>query len=579
MCSAFLLGLIFYFKPGYTQNITAEFMSASLVPKTEELSATNELPETNESSLENDLPSVQVLQVHQKTQQETQEELDDIAEKIDLIAQQVADLIESSKPKAEEKEVVLQNENIDELKLVSDKDPEVKTQVLEIPLPPPPPSPPPPPPPPPPVIIRGGGGSPKAVYLKILISEVQASPIDNRFIELFNPNETEVNLTDWYLQRKTETADSWSSLVSSTKFEGKIISANGYFLISRSDANADILLDSLTLTENNFLVLKDPNRDISDEIGWSKIAENLSWCREFENCFPTPKSQNEIYVEPPKDTTPPEINFSLAPTQSNLNFTVDFAITDPLGAVTPSGVVSYIFRWKEELGDWQEDLPAEIVGLPMSYNLTRDFVGEDQKTYYFQIKSKDSAGNESDWLPTEPAFTKVEIPAPVEIKPILINEIQVEGQTTKDEFIELYNPNNFEINLTDFSLKKKTSGGNESNLVSAGSFTGTISALGYFLIVPQNNEDETPNYTGSAIPDLYYSGKSYSVASNNTVLLYDKNDALQDKVGFGEASDFETASTQNPEAGKSIQRKNLGEDTNDNSQDFIISETPTPRSE
>jgi len=81
---------------------------------------------------------------------------------------------------------------------------------------------------------------------------------------------------------------------------------------------------------------------------------------------------------------------------------------------------------------------------------------------------------------------------------------------------------------------------------------------------------------GLSAVDLYYSGKSYSVASNNTVFLYDKDNNLQDKVGFGAAIDFESAPALNPSAGKSVQRKNLGEDTNDNNQDFIILDVPTP---
>jgi len=450
----------------------------------------------------------------------------------------------------------------------------------------------------------GGGGSIPVVYPKILISEVQISPIDERFVELYNPNNYEVNLTNWYIQRKTQTSDSWGSLVSSPKFEGKIIPANGYFLISRSDATAEIILD-LTLTENNSLVLKNPDGDISDKLGFGLVEdyelsptmnpeENKSIGRkvlpdnseqdtddnsaDFELDAPTKKTQNITYVEPPPstDTTPPEVSFSLESIQNELAFSINFTIVDSaVDTVSPSGVGSYIFHWQENGGDWQEDISISVDGSLTSVDFTRDFIGEDGKTYNFQVKATDVAGNISGWLPETPANTIINIP--VVLKEVLINEIQIAGEIADDEFVELYNPNNIDIDISSFSLKKKTSSGTESNLVSSASFSGIITALGYFLIAPQDDTDGTPNYTGTAVPDLRYSGKSYSVASNNTVLLYDKDDNLQDKVGFGSAIDFETAPVLNPDDEKSIQRKNLGEDTGDNSQDFIIIDTPTPK--
>lgn len=442
---------------------------------------------------------------------------------------------------------------------------------------------------------------------KILINEVCFDEKNKFFIELFNPDNQEVDLTGWYLQRKTETGSDYSSFITKTQFEGKKIEGKNYFLITRQESdfteNADIITDN-PLTENNSLVLKNPDGDISDKLGFgaaidfetapsltpetrksigrkwvddsSKDTENN--LDDFEIQTPTPKAQNITFEEPPipADTTPPEVVFDLLEAiQTSLDFTINFEITDPLEVVSPSGVAGYIFRWKEENGEWNEDSFQNFSENP----LARNFSGEDQKNYYFQVQATDIAGNESDWSPAEPISVKIDLLKPFEIKPILINEIQIEGQTAKDEFIELYNPNEFDIDILGFSLKKKTSSGTESNLVSSGNFTGIISALGYFLIVPQNNEDGTLNYTGLAVPDLYYSGKSYSVASDNAILLYDKNNNLQDKVGFGSASDFELSPAKNPDKNKSIKRENLGEDTGDNSQDFIISDTPTPGAE
>jgi competence ComEA-like helix-hairpin-helix protein len=428
----------------------------------------------------------------------------------------------------------------------------------------------------------GGGGVTteveKAVYPKIIISEMQISPIEQRFIELYNPNNTDVNLTNWYLQRKTATSDTWSSLVTSTDFSGKTILANSYLLISRSDILADIFVENLTLTSGNSLVLKNPDREISDEISWSEISENLSWCYDFSLCSPTPRAQNVKYVEPPPpppptDTDAPEISFDLAPIQTSLEFPINFTITDISTTTTPSNLANFDFRWSDNSGvSWYEKGIQSISGL--SVDLIEIVSGSNGQVFLFQAKATDVAGNTSDWLPIVPVQTTISIP--VIFKNILINEIQISGVTASDEFIELYNPNDSVIDLTGFALKKKTSSGNESNLVSSGSFTGTIPALGYFLITPQSNDDGTEKYMGLAVSDLRYSGKSYSVASNNTVLLYASNGDLQDKVGFGSAQDFEVAPVPNPDNNKSISRTG-GVDTDNNSIDFVILDTPTPK--
>ncbi|MBI2643991.1 MAG: lamin tail domain-containing protein [Candidatus Wildermuthbacteria bacterium] len=163
---------------------------------------------------------------------------------------------------------------------------------------------------------------------------------------------------------------------------------------------------------------------------------------------------------------------------------------------------------------------------------------------------------------------------------ILISEIQIESNiSAKDEFIELFNPTNENIDLSGWSLKKKTSSGNESNLVSAPSFRGAIGANGYFLITPQDNEDGTKNYRGEPTPDFFYSGKTYAIAENNTILLYNPNSELVDKVGLGNATDFEETPAENPPAGYSVGRKIEGaspKDTDNNAQDFEI-QNPTPR--
>lgn len=146
---------------------------------------------------------------------------------------------------------------------------------------------------------------------------------------------------------------------------------------------------------------------------------------------------------------------------------------------------------------------------------------------------------------------------------VVISEIQTAGTTASDEFVELYNTTNSDIDLTGWRLTKMSDSGvaSEANLVS--SFSVVIPANGYLLVVH-------PNYDGSVAADVNYSAPSNSVALDNTVTLYsDSGQTIVDQVGLGTATVFETVATSNPEADGSVRRVNNA-DTDDNSADFEI---------
>jgi len=170
---------------------------------------------------------------------------------------------------------------------------------------------------------------------------------------------------------------------------------------------------------------------------------------------------------------------------------------------------------------------------------------------------------------------------------VVISEVQVSGDTSNDEFIELYNPTDHPISLEGWYLTKKTAGGTETNLL-AGFPNKDIPSHGFFLITPQSG------YTGSVAADATYTQTSNFIAPDNTIILYSDNKVtVVDKVGFGDATDNETLSfPYNPPSSQTIQRKNFStpyspyfpyspiwyapvQDTDDNSEDFYIG-TPTP---
>lgn len=150
---------------------------------------------------------------------------------------------------------------------------------------------------------------------------------------------------------------------------------------------------------------------------------------------------------------------------------------------------------------------------------------------------------------------------------IVISEVKIAGTTATDEFVELYNPTNQPIDLSTYKLKKKTASGTESNLLTTFPATSSIPAYGFYLIAHQTG------YTNLVAPDARYSSSSYSLADNNTVLLYD-GATLIDKVGWGAATDFEGTVLGSPGTQSLIRLPNdgygYGQDTDNNFTDFAL---------
>jgi len=388
----------------------------------------------------------------------------------------------------------------------------------------------------------GGGGSTPVVYSKILISEAQLSPIDQRFVELYNPNSDDINLTGWYLHRKV--SSDYSSFITKTDFSEKTIKAKDYFLISRFDVSADMLITDLTLTTSNSLMLKNPVGEVSDEISWGEVAENLSWCAEFPICTPTPKAQNAAYVVP---TLPTLESISITTPATKLVYNVG-EVLDITGLVV-TGTYSDGSTKEEAI------IVSDISGFDSSVFATGQVltITIDEKTTTYTV----------------------DIIAPVVPKNILINEIQVEGATTKDDWMELYNPNDFDVDISGWSMQRSS----KTGIMYKKNFDigNKIISNGYFLIVRNDASQELLDMADmtASVLQLSSDGTVYLVKNQEEIL--DKSDAdITDKVGWGEAFDYENSPALIPDKNKSITRT-AGADTDNNSVDFIIIDTPTPK--
>jgi len=123
---------------------------------------------------------------------------------------------------------------------------------------------------------------------------------------------------------------------------------------------------------------------------------------------------------------------------------------------------------------------------------------------------------------------------------VLINEVQigVEGNAN-DEFIELYNNESSEVDLTGFSIYKKTSSGSESSIVAKSRFDNKKIPANGILFLAREGE-----YTGSKNVDIFWPN-SYSLASNNSLTLYKDydNKIIEDTVSWGDVKNFKRTNT------------------------------------
>lgn len=172
------------------------------------------------------------------------------------------------------------------------------------------------------------------VSANVIISEVQIAPTENRFIELYNDGSSSVDLTNWYIQRKTVTGSTFGSLVSKTNFEGESIPAGDYFVISKTNINnSDILVDDLTLTESNVIQLKNAEQVVVDKIGWGDVSDCDGDCapnpingksiQRVDNHYiistPTPGSTNQNNTSNDSDDTSGDNNDSSQSSSSSGN--------------------------------------------------------------------------------------------------------------------------------------------------------------------------------------------------------------------------------------------------------------------
>lgn len=123
----------------------------------------------------------------------------------------------------------------------------------------------------------------------IVISEVMNSG-SNEFVELFNPTNTSVNLSGWFITRKNTEGSSETNFLASGLIGN--IPAHGYFLIANRNSSASSSADIIYttgFTENSTITLYSDNKITTvDKVGLGTASDKET------NNIPNPNSNQSI---------------------------------------------------------------------------------------------------------------------------------------------------------------------------------------------------------------------------------------------------------------------------------------------
>lgn len=155
---------------------------------------------------------------------------------------------------------------------------------------------------------------------------------------------------------------------------------------------------------------------------------------------------------------------------------------------------------------------------------------------------------------------------------VVINEVYGgggnSGATLTNDFIELYNPTDQEIDLTGMSVEYfSAAGGSGGGL----ELNGVIAPGGHFLINMASGSG------GSVTAEADATGSVNMSGSNGAVRLFDATGTEIDLIGFGSASDDRVEGSATPSLSNttSAQRVPEGNDTDNNAADFVVG-APSP---
>ena len=313
--------------------------------------------------------------------------------------------------------------------------------------------------------------------------------------------------------------------------------------------------------------------------------------------------------EPPVDNAPPGRVDSLATSAAVSSITLTWL--SPGDDDSSGRASSYILRYStSQITDenWSSITAASGLPAPGESGSSESFTVSGLSsgtTYYFALKSRDDFGNESP-LSNVAAASTLETSTASNVGHVLISEIQVEGADVGDEFVELYNPLDHEVDISGWSIQYLSGAATSTQTISKKNMESDniIPARGYFLVARAMNEEGADGYRGDRTPDMTHRTFSLSGGANGaTIFLVNDTEVITsysdanvvDRFAYGSGTGLLPEGTAMVlwDADQSAERKAWDEnclaavpsseflgngcDTGDNSTDFYVRSSPLPQ--
>jgi len=209
-------------------------------------------------------------------------------------------------------------------------------------------------------------------------------------------------------------------------------------------------------------------------------------------------------------------------------------------------------------------------------------IGGEQSEPSDQSEESEEPEESQEESETEPESDPEPEPESEPVIHLVINEIQIK----RNEFIEIFNPTDNDISLASYSFCyfSKTRDWNDPYRKKIFSETASISAGGYYLIglIGYPEEEGNPD----ADWQIYESRQLSNAAGSVALFPWDPSEktaseahvGVIDIVAWGNVENIKEGEAFQESIGedKTIQRKNNGQDTDDNNTDFELQKIPSP---
>lgn len=342
----------------------------------------------------------------------------------------------------------------------------------------------------------------------VLISEIQTTGVggltDQEFVEIFNPTSETVDLTNWKLQYSSSTGTSWSNKVTLSGLlysGGTILMSSTNYLTEDSDFS---FTPGFKMEAGHVRLTKPINNsssiEVVDLLGWGTAAHpelNPAEYAPAGSSMERKVDADNIYI----DTDNNKEDFEIIPSPNPESESID-----PIIQTEPTANENETIP---EPNDNSQSSSSDNTAAESTNDQTDD-----------SIAPQDISDHDNVFSANEIVTTSTNDNYP----DIIISELLPNPGTPltdeADEFIELYNPNNFAVSLSDFVIQ---TGNNYS-------YSYTISPQiinpnSHIVLYSRDTNLVLANSSGKARilnpnGDLVFETESYSDAKDNESWVY-----------------------------------------------------------